>query len=290
MLLWKEGAASGTTFVLPTGRTVPIGRDICCAVSIYDRSLSRQHCVLKPDQDGRWCLFDPGSSNGSHLNGKQVAHAVLRHGDQLRLGAIDLIFYRGDAGDPAVADLESMRLAVAKKLISLESRPDFLVELVGHPLQPWRRGTRIMVLDRIEVEGAMIDAFTLGDLVWPDDPNDLRERVRVRFTRAPEPIDLKPRQVAVFVPEIEPIDYTAGQLGGAIPVDSQVWGEGHLVLRADGEVAGQALSMGQGGQIDFDRFDGSEEALPVRFTGTDATLDVPVERLSRVIDEFVRLA
>ena len=50
-----------------------------------DKWMSKDHAVLLVEPD-EVVLTDPGSTNGSFVNGERTARAVLKNGDELRLG------------------------------------------------------------------------------------------------------------------------------------------------------------------------------------------------------------
>jgi pSer/pThr/pTyr-binding forkhead associated (FHA) protein len=55
-----------------------------------DPGVSRLHAVLVEAADGTWSVVDPGSENGTLVNGKEIppGEAVpLRDGDRIHLGA-----------------------------------------------------------------------------------------------------------------------------------------------------------------------------------------------------------
>jgi pSer/pThr/pTyr-binding forkhead associated (FHA) protein len=60
-----------------------------------DPTLSRLHAVLERYEAG-WCVRDLDSRNGTFVNGQRIwSERPLRPGDELRVGAIRLV-YRGD--------------------------------------------------------------------------------------------------------------------------------------------------------------------------------------------------
>ena len=55
-----------------------------------DPGISRLHALLLPARDGTWAVLDPGSANGTLLNGREIAPGdliPLRDGDRINLGA-----------------------------------------------------------------------------------------------------------------------------------------------------------------------------------------------------------
>jgi hypothetical protein len=59
-----------------------------------DPGVSRLHAVLIPAPDGTWAVLDPGSANGTLLNGRKIAVGdliPLRDGDRINLGAWTVI-------------------------------------------------------------------------------------------------------------------------------------------------------------------------------------------------------
>lgn len=64
---------------------VPTINDIC----IHDPSVSRQHAHVKRREEG-YTIYDLKSLNGVLLNGTRVSRAVLKHGDSIRLGDVEV--------------------------------------------------------------------------------------------------------------------------------------------------------------------------------------------------------
>jgi hypothetical protein len=59
-----------------------------------DPGISRLHAVLVAQPDGSWTILDPGSENGTSVNGSEVATGVpvtLHDGDRIHLGAWTVI-------------------------------------------------------------------------------------------------------------------------------------------------------------------------------------------------------
>jgi hypothetical protein len=66
-----------------------------------DPGISHLHAVLLAQPDGSWALLDPGSSNGTQVNGTEIAAGVqapLHDGDRICLGAWTVLTVRAGQG------------------------------------------------------------------------------------------------------------------------------------------------------------------------------------------------
>ena len=79
------------------GRRSP-ARDLVPEIDLADRPLdpgiSRLHAVLSLAPDGTWSILDPGSANGTFVNGRELATGemvTLHEGDRINLGAWTVI-------------------------------------------------------------------------------------------------------------------------------------------------------------------------------------------------------
>jgi pSer/pThr/pTyr-binding forkhead associated (FHA) protein len=68
-----------------------IGRGLDNILRIDDGQLSRNHCRIEK-VSGDYRLIDPGSSNGTFVNGTRIQQQTLRPGDELKLGGYRLVF------------------------------------------------------------------------------------------------------------------------------------------------------------------------------------------------------
>jgi hypothetical protein len=64
-----------------------VGRDPGCDVVVADGSVSRRHAKLQRRGEG-FTVVDQGSANGTFIDSQRVAEVTLRHGQELRFGAI----------------------------------------------------------------------------------------------------------------------------------------------------------------------------------------------------------
>jgi ABC-type multidrug transport system ATPase subunit len=74
-----------TDRLLDSGSSYRIGRDPEADIHVDDPRVSWNHAVLQ-HQDGGWVLDDPGSTNGSFLNGERVRHVPVTGECSVRLG------------------------------------------------------------------------------------------------------------------------------------------------------------------------------------------------------------
>ncbi|MFO1022893.1 MAG: FHA domain-containing protein [Planctomycetales bacterium] len=80
-----SGHYKGKTIQLPD-REVIIGRERDCYIRLFSAEISRHHCRLKMSREGL-TIEDLNSSNGTFLNGQQIAEATaLKSGDCFKVG------------------------------------------------------------------------------------------------------------------------------------------------------------------------------------------------------------
>jgi len=95
---------SATGHFVLGAETVTIGRDSSNTISLNDQRVSSHHCRIEAEAGG-FALVDAGSTNGTRLNGEEVDRAVLRHGDEIRLGMTVLRFLADDTTEPCEVGL-----------------------------------------------------------------------------------------------------------------------------------------------------------------------------------------
>jgi len=72
-------------------RSAVIGRDPEVELVLEGRGVSRKHARLLRELTGSVQLVDLGAKNGTLLNGRRVEVAVLRAGDRIRIGTVELL-------------------------------------------------------------------------------------------------------------------------------------------------------------------------------------------------------
>src|SRR5271169_3822364 len=94
-LLVIAGPSKDSTIPLPDGESA-LGRDPTNAVAVADASVSRKHCLLRKEEDGRFQIKDLDSRNGTLVNGLAVKEQWLRHGDEIATGDSVFLFLLED--------------------------------------------------------------------------------------------------------------------------------------------------------------------------------------------------
>jgi Nif-specific regulatory protein len=90
-LIAISGPLKGTTVLLAEAETV-IGREPGNAVAISDPLVSRRHCSIRRDDNGRVQVSDLESLNGTFVNGLPARDKALEHGDYIKIGSSEFIF------------------------------------------------------------------------------------------------------------------------------------------------------------------------------------------------------
>ena len=101
-LLVIAGPSKDSTIPLPDGEAT-LGRDPTNAVAVADASVSRKHCLLRREEDGRFQIKDLDSRNGTLVNGLAVKEQWLRHGDEIATGDSVFLFLVEDEDQAAPA-------------------------------------------------------------------------------------------------------------------------------------------------------------------------------------------
>lgn len=79
-------------FILPERASCVLGREAGCDIVLDDPRVSKRHATLLWG-DEQWTLEDLGSKNGTLINGSPPPR-VLRHGDWISLGGVNVEFAR----------------------------------------------------------------------------------------------------------------------------------------------------------------------------------------------------
>src|SRR5512145_115404 len=90
MLRTTEDAKQPFLFRITPGNIKTIGRAPRADFIVDAALVSRLHCRLAAGA-GEIEAVDLESTNGTYVNGERVARGTLKHGDKLRIGAVELL-------------------------------------------------------------------------------------------------------------------------------------------------------------------------------------------------------
>ena len=171
LVLLSEGL-TGRTYELKTDKTT-VGRVSDNAFEIPEASVSSHHAELTL-RGNDLLVKDLGSTNGTFINGEKIEEAVLKPGQILRVGMIEMRLESGDAASaPAAAATSAAAQSAASKKVLEQTRviPQGvkLDELEGaRPLsfdkktgfeRKSNRGTRIFIVAAIVTALALLAAL-----------------------------------------------------------------------------------------------------------------------------------
>jgi hypothetical protein len=97
---------AGAFLIIDAGKHFPldrpvvnIGRRLDNQIILEDPHVSRTHAQLRA-RDGRFVLFDLGSTSGTQVNGRRSQQHVLRPGDVITIGGSNMVYGEDPAGPP----------------------------------------------------------------------------------------------------------------------------------------------------------------------------------------------
>jgi pSer/pThr/pTyr-binding forkhead associated (FHA) protein len=91
LLVVQHGATAGARFLLAPDR-ITAGRHPSSDIFLDDVTVSRKHAEFLR-RDGGYVLHDLGSLNGTYLGRDRIDEAVLRNGDEVRIGKFRMVFH-----------------------------------------------------------------------------------------------------------------------------------------------------------------------------------------------------
>jgi pSer/pThr/pTyr-binding forkhead associated (FHA) protein len=93
MLRTAEDAELPFTFRITPGNVKTIGRAPRADFIVDAALVSRLHCRLAAGA-GEIEAVDLASTNGTYVNGQRIERGLLKEGDRLRIGAVELVVTR----------------------------------------------------------------------------------------------------------------------------------------------------------------------------------------------------
>jgi Nif-specific regulatory protein len=133
-----------------------IGRDPANAVAVIDPSVSRKHCLLRRDDDGRYQVLDLDSRNGTAVNGVPVKEQWLHHGDEIATGDSVFLFLTEEderAASVGRVEFDDIQNTTETKIIHprevLYLQPDRLLKELPQSSQVARNLSALLKISRI---------------------------------------------------------------------------------------------------------------------------------------------
>jgi predicted component of type VI protein secretion system len=83
--------ANRTRLIVFDTQDLSLGRASENDLSVDDPEMSRRHAVFKRSREG-CAVEDMGTSNGTAVNGQAVRRAVLKHGDVVKIGELEITY------------------------------------------------------------------------------------------------------------------------------------------------------------------------------------------------------
>ncbi len=97
------------------GKGITIGRSSRCELTLAHQLVSRTHAEVVPAEGGGFLVRDLGSVNGTYVNGRLIASAELKDGDQITIGEFNLAFNLGHDGPPSTDSFVVLRSSTPKR-------------------------------------------------------------------------------------------------------------------------------------------------------------------------------
>jgi pSer/pThr/pTyr-binding forkhead associated (FHA) protein len=111
LVIIDETGEIADVYALDSGQTVwRIGRKASCDIQLNHDTVSELHCELQNEPDkGRWRAVNSLSTNKLVVNGRECLRTYLEEGDQIRLGAITVVFFAAASGAGKAAGRRNQR-------------------------------------------------------------------------------------------------------------------------------------------------------------------------------------
>jgi DNA-binding winged helix-turn-helix (wHTH) protein len=162
ILIGQDGPLKGERWTLD--RTLVLGRDPDCDLTIPDRQVSRYHARLTPTVDGI-LIEDLGSKNGTHCNGDLLTAAkILQDGDTVQIAVSQkFMFLVSDATMP----LTENHTRIGRLMMDLRSRR---VLVDQQQVSPPLSAQQFRLLWRLyEDQGNVVSREELVNAVWGEE-------------------------------------------------------------------------------------------------------------------------
>jgi Nif-specific regulatory protein len=123
---------------------------------VIDPSVSRKHCRLRRDPDGRVLIQDLDSRNGTLVNGQVIKEHLLTHGDQIATGDSAFIFLTEEEQEdslPGRVEFDDSKPSAETKIIYPKDvvylHPDRLLREIPAPSKVERNLNALLKISRV---------------------------------------------------------------------------------------------------------------------------------------------
>ncbi|TWT87482.1 Response regulator PleD [Pseudobythopirellula maris] len=157
------------------GRSLIVGRDPRCDLTLDDSSVSRRHAEFAR-VDGGYEVRDLSSTNGTYVNGEAVKQRVLRSGDCVKLGGYLYKFL--SAGSIETAYHETVYTALTIDALTGAFNKSYLLDNLDREIARSRRHGRPLALVMFDIDCFKEVNDTHGHLVGDEVLKDFGGRVR----------------------------------------------------------------------------------------------------------------
>jgi signal transduction histidine kinase/pSer/pThr/pTyr-binding forkhead associated (FHA) protein len=117
-----SGSDEGKRFEMTTA-VVGLGREANNAVRLHDTEASRRHAEFRLLPNGTHQLLDLGSSNGTFVNGKMIKDAVVKPGDEIRIGQTTLVYLAVSGNEETVSVDQPQKTKPRSAEVDLVGKP-----------------------------------------------------------------------------------------------------------------------------------------------------------------------
>ena len=176
------------------------GRSASADIQLDEESASRQHAKLALSE-GRVCLYDLGSTNGTYVNGAPCGQAELRDGDLIRIGRTVFKYTSGTSVESRYYE-ETRRLITSDALTGAYNKRYFLEVLARELNRAIRYGRSLsLVMFDIDHFKQVNDGF--GHLAGDRVLRELAALVLERIRRGDVLARYGGEEFAIILPEVD---------------------------------------------------------------------------------------
>ena len=150
--------------------SISVGRLADNALQIEDASVSSQHAELTLTENGDYLLTDLGSTNGTQINGQDVAEGeprVLSAGDRIRFGHIETAYV---SENPAEAQAMPESEEVAAVVASSSVRPADFTNASPFQKKGEKKDPVGMAIIGLSVLAMLVFAAAVATINWMKSP------------------------------------------------------------------------------------------------------------------------